>query len=120
MPIVDIRRFKASKAGEGKEIAEVAKYAAKVTDYVIRDDTGSIDEKRTDRAVAILDSALANRRLIAFGGHFRRLHKLLNLDDTEDGDLVHVSPEDLREDISQMIVRYRWHIGYKNYILDKN
>lgn len=52
-----------------------------------------------DDTVAILTSALFNRRLIAFGGAFKEVHKKLNLDDVETGDLVNVEGGDLREDV---------------------
>lgn len=115
-PTVDIRRFRPSKAGAGKEVAEVAKYAAKPGDYLVRYLDNTIYERKTDEAVAILDNALANRRLVAFGGEFKKLHKLLNLDDTEDGDLVHTDDDVMRDDMAFIIENYSWHVGYHNYV----
>ena len=115
-PIVDIRRFRPSKAGTGKEVAEVAKYAAKPGDYLIHYLDDTIYERKTDETVAILDNALANRRLVAFGGEFKKLHKLLNLDDTEDGDLVHTDDDALRDDMAFVIENYSWHVGYRRYL----
>lgn len=111
-PVVDIRRFRASRRGAGREVAEVAKYAVKPTDYLIDG-----DEQRTDETVVVLDIALAHRRLVAFGGAFKRLHKLLNLDDVDDGDLVHTDIDDMRDDVGEMILHYCWHVGYKRYVL---
>jgi len=116
-PIVDVRKYK-PKSGKkklSKEIAEVAKYTIKSNDYIIKDANG-VDEEATDKAVLTLDSALSNRRLVAFGGELRKAHKLLNLDDMEDGDLVNTDNEELREDVDFIIVHYHWHIGYSNYI----
>lgn len=118
-PIVDIRRFKDTKGkGISKSIAEAAKYTVKSDDYIIRDDiTNEIIEDITDAAVYILDLALANRRLTAFGGILKEIHQLLNLDDAEDGDLVNTDNEDLRDDLDYIIERYSWNIGYKQYLM---
>jgi len=116
-PIVDVRRFK-DRNGKGikKSIAETAKYTVKSDDYIIKDDvTDEIIETLTDDAVLVLDKALANRRLVAFGGILKEYHKKLNLDDMEDGDLVNTDNEDLREDLEFIIERYSWNIGYKQY-----
>lgn len=113
-PIVDIRAFRsANKAQTSKSVAESAKYTVKDNDYIIPD-----NEELTDDAVMILDYSLTNRRLVAFGGELRKIHRALNLDDMEKGDLVHTDNEEdkLREDIDIMIERYRWHVGYKQYV----
>lgn len=112
-PVVDIRRFKRST---GKEVAEVSKYAVKPTDYLQRLSDGQIDEVATDRLISILEKALHGRRLVAFGGKFKKIHKLLNLDDVEDGDLVVVDGE-IREDLVKAILIYKWHVGFKQYVL---
>lgn len=117
IPIVDIRRFKDRKGkGISKSIAEVAKYTVKDNDYIVRDELGEVIEKLTDDAVLILDHALANRRLIAYGGELKEIHKQLNMDDCEDGDLVNTDNEELREDLEYVIERYSWNIGYKQYL----
>jgi len=117
-PIVDIRKFE-DRQGKGieKSIAETAKYTVKSDDYIVRDDiTNEIIETITDDAVLILDHALARRRLTAFGGILKDIHKELNLDDTENGDLVNTDNEDLREDLDYIIERYSWNIGYIQYL----
>ncbi|MBU5678244.1 protein rep, partial [Alkaliphilus sp. MSJ-5] len=115
-PIIDVRAFKTGKSSHvSKSVAESAKYAVKSNDFIIRDKDGVIDEEMTDDSVFILDKALANRRLVAFGGELKEIHKLLNLDDTENGDLINTDNEELREDLDYIIERYKWHIGYKQY-----
>ncbi len=113
-PIVDVRRLKESK---GKEVAEVAKYTVKSEDFLIKDEKGNIKENLTDKVVKTLDNALHRKRLIAFGFIFKEVHKKLNLDDAEDGDLTNTDNEDLREDLTNIILRYQWNIGIKNYVL---
>lgn len=115
-PVVDIRRFKTSNKSISKSVAEAAKYAVKDSDFIIKDDDGSINEELTDAAVLLLDQALLNRRLVAFGGELRKLHKLLNLDDAENGDLVNTDNEEMRDDLEYMIERYSWHVGYNHYL----
>lgn len=130
-PIVHITKFKSSDSNElKKSIAETAKYSVKDSDFIIKlddkyshqlsnkelDDINLELSKLTDNSVKILDKALANRRLTAFGGILKQYHKELNLDDIENGDLINTDNEELREDLTYIIVRYGWHIGLKNYI----
>ncbi|SES71510.1 protein rep [Anaerobranca gottschalkii] len=112
-PVVDVRAFKTgTKKQTAKSVAETVKYAVKDTDYLIEN-----NKDLTDKTVLELDGALANRRLIAFGGELRKIHKLLNLDDPEDGDLVNTdNEEELRDDVKYSIEVYNWYIGYKQYI----
>lgn len=117
-PIVHITKAKDTKGqGMKKTIAEVAKYTTKSDDYIIHDDiTNEIIETMTDEAVYILDKALARRRLTAFGGILKEIHQQLNLDDTEDGDLVNTDNEELTDDLEFIIETYSWNIGYKQYL----
>lgn len=112
--IVDVRRVE----GRSKAVAETAKYTVKAEDYLIRDNTGQIREDITDQIVLTLDTALHRRRLISFGFLFKEIHKKLNLDDAIDGDLVDTDIS-LREDLTEIIIRYQWNIGLKNYVLEK-
>lgn len=95
------------------------KYTVKDDDYVIKDVDGNIDMDMSKEAVLTLDTALAYRRLVAFGGVFKEVHDLLKLDDAVDGDLVVTDNDILREDIFTAIESYGWNIGVGNYILKK-
>lgn len=112
IPIVNIKAFKTgTKTQTCKSVAESAKYTVKDNDYLIED-----NEELTDSAVMILSRALKSRRLIAFGGELRKIHKELNLDDAEKGDLINIDANDqLRDDINYIIERYKWNIGYSQY-----
>lgn len=114
---VDIRRAKGKVKGseisvEGaaaskalaSAIAEIAKYAVKSSDYIFKDD------ELTDSVVGCLADVLTNRRLCAFGGCFADAHKQLQLDDAEDGDLIHLDGE-LRADLATQIYRFEWSCG---------
>lgn len=110
-PIVNIKVFKTGTKKEvAKSVSESAKYTVKDNDYIV---VG--DEEMTDSAVMILDKALENRRLIAFGGELKKIHKQLSFDDAIDGDLIHRNDDEIREDIEFIIQGYKWHIGYKQY-----
>ncbi|MEW9952103.1 protein rep [Clostridium butyricum] len=111
-PIVNIKAFKVgTKTQTSKSVSESAKYTVKDNDYLIE---GS--EELTDSAVMILNNSLKGRRLVAFGGVFRKIHKELNLDDMEKGDLINTdSDETLRDDIKFTIERYKWNVGYNQY-----
>lgn len=89
-PVVDIRSFRArSKETKGRELAEIAKYTVKPTDY-LKSDYKEKRRKKEDfdsefvldvKAICYLDEALAGRRLFAYGGSFKEAHKKLKLDD---------------------------------------
>ena len=110
---VDIRRARSKKNADGEQavkalssaVAEIAKYAVKSADYLINDDT-----RLTDEIVGLLVPALNNRRLCSFGGVFDEVRKQLQLDDAEDGDLIHLDGE-LNSDIAVQIYRYGWSAG---------
>lgn len=108
-PIIDIRRIKK----DSNSVAEVSKYTVKDTDYLIKEND-KINESRTDEVVSILDEALHGKRLTSFGYEFKEIHNKLNLDDNENGDLIHTDNDDeIRKDLLG-IVRYIWSNG--NYV----
>lgn len=104
-PIVHIQTVKAGARGLGGAVAEVAKYAVKSSDYL----SGSMDDKLA--YVSAFLSALTRRKLVSLTGCFRKAGKLLNLDDMEAGDLIHIDDDSIREDLQYMIVRYGWRNG---------
>lgn len=113
-PIVDVRRL---KENNGKEVAEVAKYTVKSDDFLIKDTNGKINEQITDKVVQVLDTSLHGKRLTAFGYIFKEIHNQLKLDDAENDNLVNTDNEDIRDDLTDIILRYQWNIGIKNYAL---
>lgn len=122
---VDIRKAKDKrdlKLGDtavntlSSAVAEIAKYAVKSSSYLFFDEkllkNGVYlpNEELTDKVVSVLVPALAGRRLCSFGGCFLKAHQALQLDDAEDGDLIHIDGE-LRSDIALQIYRYGWSCG---------
>ena len=88
----------------GSAVAEVAKYAVKSSDYLF------VNDRLTDFCVYTFSESLKNRRLCAMGGCFLEAHKKLQLDDSEDGDLIHIDGE-IRSDVALQIFRYGWSCG---------
>lgn len=109
MPIVNVKKC----YGDFRHaVAECSKYACKSVEYLCPEDWDM-----TLESVKVLDKVLHRRRLIAYTGIFKTLHKLLNLDDCEDGDLINVGDTD-RHDITEAytIQSYYWYTGYRQYI----
>lgn len=107
-PVVDVRRVKGSTAAA---VAEAAKYSVKSSDYIIPQDWDL-----TVDTVRILDRALADRRLVGYGGKFKDWHKRLNLDDEMDGDLVHTDAEKVLDTVPEHLISYVWCAGYSQYV----
>lgn len=112
-PVVHIETVKSKGSDEKKKsisnaVAEVAKYAVKDTDIIGNDgDISSIAETLKD-----LMSALTNRKLCSYTGCFKDVRKQLKLDDIENGDLLNVDvDDDIREDLTYIVVRYQWKNG---------
>lgn len=129
IPIVHVQRVKGKKGiyaeaieqevrkemEEQKAILEISKYPVKDTD-VIRGN--EVTEENLD-TVYYLDDALSARRLIGYGGILKEIHKELNLSDAEDGDLVRIEEDDDEVANETFEVMARWHVGIKDYIVNK-
>lgn len=107
-PVLDVRRVKGSTSAA---VAEAAKYTVKDADYIIPDDWDL-----TVDTVRILDAALDDRRLVAYGGVMKDWHKKLNLDDEVDGDLVHTDADETAAAVTDREEVYFWHTGYTQYL----
>lgn len=87
-----------------KAVLEVTKYAVKDSDFLLEDDDV------TDIVVRELSEGLKGRRLCSFAGVFADVRKELQLDDPEDGDLIHCN-ETINPAVAYLIVRYGWSAG---------
>lgn len=119
---VDIRAVKPKKVSKNNDdmlsssgllnaICEITKYTVKDKDYIL-----PYDWELSQDIVRVLDGALANRRLVAWGGILKEIKNKLNLDDEIDGDLVNVE-DDFEDDNKINQVLAFWHTGYQQYIL---
>lgn len=52
-----------------------------------------------------------------YGGLLKEIHKQLNLDDVEDGDLVRVDDEDSDEEEKAYSIVAQWNWKLKNYFI---
>lgn len=115
LPSVRIESVRKNK--KANAAAEVAKYTVKSKDYLIKNKNGEVIENEADWIVNVLDSSLKNRRLVAMGGILKAIHKSLNLDDMEDGNLVDTDNEEINEDLAYQLERYAWNVGFSYYTL---
>ena len=104
--IVDVRKVRGDLA---KSCAEVAKYSVKSSDIIVPEDL-----MLTSDIAQTLDRALERRRLISYGGELSKVRKLLQLEDEESSDLVHVENDAPTEEDYQ-IVNYFWFSGFRDY-----
>lgn len=105
LPIVDIRGVKQSYHGIEKAIVETAKYPVKpmnldVTDKQVVDD---------------LYQGLYRKRQLGFGGLFKTIKKQLELDDIENGDLIHTSDKNELSEGTKIVAI--WNATKQNYFI---
>lgn len=118
-PVVDVRAIKSNKKGDSdieSAVKETSKYSVKSADYLTE------NEKRNLEIVYDLKKGLYNKRMISYGGLLKEKHKLLNLDDVEDGDLINTSDsEEISESEEQAnsIVAI-WNYQKQNYYLKQD
>lgn len=112
IPVIDIRSFRPrDEKQKGRELAEMAKYSVKPSDYIKKD-----NPTLTKYLVRTLDAALSGRRLISYTGTFRTARKelLLRDDDENMADITSLKDDDDGEKII-----YEWHFGHHKYIQKK-
>ena len=113
VPVIDMRKVKPDSTGSiSGALAEVCKYTVKSVDYFVMDDALlTIDSVRT------LDYALANRRLVAYGGVLKSARQILKLEDDVDGNLVNADNLSGTDDNGDYYIEtYYWYAGYRQYI----
>lgn len=101
-PSVDVRNI---KGGTSAAVAEVAKYPVKLDILKIK------DKEQATMALICLHKAIFKRRLVTFGGDFKKYKAELGLDDVEDGDLVNVDEQKQFNAVTQVLFKYRASVG---------
>src|SRR5699024_7903478 len=76
------------KSDTQSPLDETAKYPVKYTDFM------TDDEEKNLKRLSDLEEGLHRKRLISYGGLLKEIHKKLNLDDTEEGDLIHTDDDE--------------------------
>lgn len=94
-------------------INETAKYPVKDTDFK------TDDEQKNLKRLSDLEEGLYRKRLISYGGLLKEIHKKLNLDDVEDGDLIHADDEQEKADEDGYSIIAMWNWERKNYFVRK-
>jgi len=118
---VDIRKVKKLKKGDAitTVAAEIAKYATKPSDYVKATKDGLCEADA--KVIEALHVAIRRRRLVAFGGEFKRYKQALKLAEVEDADMVKIDEQEktchCRVCESELLPQmYRWQIGLRQYV----
>lgn len=107
-PHFDIR---AVKKGDSGAVREVSKYATKPHELLSDGDPDLMES-----GIWHIKDALEGRRLVSYTGIMRKIKSQLNLDDVENGDLIHVDGQtELNEELEHVLVRYGWHVGFNWY-----
>lgn len=115
-PIVDVRKVKPNQRKAKNEmdlrgaIVETAKYPTKPIEKM-----GKTEEQKL-KVTDDLMKALKNKRQIGFGGLFKEIRKELQLEDVENGDLVHVDEDNDDTTLGTEIVAI-WNWERKNYFV---
>lgn len=105
VPMVDIRAVKETGKGLKGAILETAKYPIKPIKL-------DIDNKQV---VDDLYNGLYRKRQLGYGGLFKTIKKQLQLDDVENGDLIHTTDNnDLS--IGMKIIAY-WNVARQDYVI---
>lgn len=93
--------------GGVKAVSEAVKYTVKSEDIINEDNW-----QMTVDTLAVLDTALANRRFIGLGGVLKDIHKKLNLSDIDDdADLIHTDDDTDTEEVNPDELVFFWN-GY--------
>ena len=118
---VDIRKVKKLKKEDAitTVAAEIAKYATKPSDYVKPTKDGLCDANA--EVIEALHLAIRRRRLVAFGGEFKRYKQALKLAEVEEADMVKIDEKEqtchCRVCESELLPQmYRWQIGLRQYV----
>lgn len=105
VPMVDIRAVKETGKGLKGAILETAKYPTKPIKL-------DIDNKQV---VDDLYNGLYRKRQLGYGGLFKTIKKQLQLDDVENGDLIHTTDNnDLS--LGMKIIAY-WNVARQDYVI---
>ena len=96
-------------------IKETSKYSVKSSDFLTDDD------ERNQEIVNDLEKGLYRKRMLSYGGLLKQKHKILNLDDAEDGNLINTSDEDKTTDEEEKAhsITAIWNFEKQNYYLKK-
>ena len=101
-----------NNSNELTAIKETSKYSVKSSVFLT-------DDERNQEIVNDLEKGLDRKRMLSYGGLLKQKHKILNLDDAEDGNLINTSDEDktTEEEEKAHSITAIWHFEKQNYYL---
>ena len=104
-----------NNSNELTAIKETSKYSVKSSDFLTDDD------EKNQEIVNDLEKGLYRKRMLSYGGLLKQKHKILNLDDAEDGNLINTSDEDKTTDEEEKAhsITAIWNFEKQNYYLKK-
>ncbi len=104
-----------NNSNELTAIKENSKYLIKSSDFLTDDD------EKNQEIVNDLEKVLYRKRMLSYGGLLKQKHKILNLDDVEDGNLINISDEDKTTDEEEKAhsITAIWNFEKQNYYLKK-
>lgn len=116
-PVANIKAIKPNKKGDSDiqaAIKETSKYSVKAADYLTN------NQEKNLEIVSDLEEGLYKKRMISYGGLLKVKHKELNLDDTEEGNLINVDDDKIseEEEKANSIIAI-WNFEKQNYYLKK-
>jgi plasmid rolling circle replication initiator protein Rep len=115
-PVANIKAITPNQKGDKDihaAIKETSKYSVKSSDYL----TG--DSEKDSEIVSDLEQGLYRKRMLSYGGLLKQKHKILNLDDAEEGNLINTSDEDKTTDEEEKAhsITAIWNFEKQNYYL---
>ncbi|MCD8837175.1 protein rep [Mammaliicoccus sciuri] len=91
-------------------IKETSKYSVKSSDFLTSN----------QEIVKDLEQGLYRKRMLSYGGLLKQKHKILNLDDSEDGNLINTSDEKTTEEEQKAhSIMAIWNYQKQNYYIKK-
>src|SRR5699024_10860661 len=76
----------------------------------------TIEKEKNLKRLLDWEEGLHRKRLISYGGLLKEIHKKLNLDDTEEGDLIHTDDDEKADEDGFSIIAM-WNWERKNYFI---
>ena len=115
-PVANIKAIKPNQKGDKDiqaAIKETSKYSIKSSDFLTDDD------EKNQEIVRDLEHGLYRKRMLSYGGLLKQKHKILNLDDAEEGNLINTSDEEKTTDQEEKAhsITAIWNFEKQNYFL---
>ncbi|HDH5910669.1 TPA: protein rep [Staphylococcus aureus] len=103
-----------NKLNKLASIKETSKYSVKSSDFL------TSNQEKNQEIVKDLEQGLYRKRMLSYGGLLKQKHKILNLDDSEDGNLINTSDEKTTEEEQKAhSIMEIWNYQKQNYYIKK-